>query len=453
MPGRNAVTRWSATGAALCAGLILSTSAHAGAFAIREQSSYYQGMSFAGAAAGDDISAMFWNSAAAAAAPGMNVSANAALVVPQREITATGGAFLGSGFFGAQSGNIGDPTFVPATYGNYQLNEQLFLGVALNSGFGFTTKPENQGWAGSPIGITSKIFSVNLNPNLAYKLTDTLTIGAGLQVQYVDVRLRSGPDNGVLSALPGSTVPGPLPGRETEGDDWGAGATAGIIWEPAPGTSLGVGFRSAIDVKLEGTCTGQGATNPPPLLGCNPAPAGEPVTAEFTLPELVSVGLSHQLTERFRVLGTVEWTNWSRLGTPLVLDTTGTPVDALELEYEDGWYYSIGAEYAYSPNVILRAGLGYEESPIGDDTRNIFLPDDERIWLSLGASAKLSESTKVDLGYSHLFIEDSPICQPQPGCTAATSVFFGEATGDIDIVTLGLTHNFGGPEPELESLK
>jgi len=65
--------RWSVAGAALCAGLVLSTSAHAGAFAVREQSSYYQGMSFAGAAAGDDISSMFWNSAAAAAAPGINV--------------------------------------------------------------------------------------------------------------------------------------------------------------------------------------------------------------------------------------------------------------------------------------------------------------------------------------------------------------------------------------------
>jgi len=400
-------------------------------------------MSFAGAAAGDDISSMFWNSAAAAAAPGINVSANAALVVPHTEIEATGGAFLG---LGAESGDIGDPTFVPASYANYQINERLFLGVGLNSGFGFTTKPDNTDWAGSPIGITSEIFSVNLNPNLAYKLTDTLTVGAGLQVQYIDVRLRSGSDNGIITRDPNN----PLEGRQTEGDDWGVGATAGVIWKPMTGTSLGVGFRSAIDVELDGTCTGTGATNAA-LGGCDTT--GEDVTADFTLPEMISVGLSHQLTDRIRILGTVEWTNWSRLGTPQVLDADGNSVDELELEYEDGWFYSVGAEYAYSPDLIVRAGVAYEESPVTDDTRNVFLPDDERIWLSVGATTKLSERTKVDIGYSHLFIEDSPICQPQPDCNPAAASFVGEATGDIDIVTLGITHNFGGPEPELEPLK
>ncbi|MFP4539160.1 MAG: aromatic hydrocarbon degradation protein, partial [Dichotomicrobium sp.] len=71
MPTINEFARWGAAGAALCAGLVFSTSAFAGGFAVREQSAYYQGMSFAGAAAGDDLSSMFWNSAAAAAAPGI----------------------------------------------------------------------------------------------------------------------------------------------------------------------------------------------------------------------------------------------------------------------------------------------------------------------------------------------------------------------------------------------
>ncbi len=432
--GKN-FTRWSVAGAALCAGLVASTSAFAGAFAVREQSSYYQGMSFAGSAAGDDLSSMFWNSAAAAAAPGTNVSVNAALVLPHREIEATGGAFLP---LGSDSGEIGDPTFIPATYANYQVNERLFLGVGLNSGYGFTTKPDNTDWAGSPLAITSKIFTVNINPNLAYKLTDTVTVGLGAQVQYTDVRVRSGPAPG-----------GSPPGRETEGDDWGVGATVGITWKPTSRTSLGIGYRSPIDVELHGTCAGTGLTNLA-LGGC--AAAGQSVTADLTLPEVVTASFSQQVSERFRVLGTVEWTNWSRLGTPQILDDGGTPVDQLTLEYEDGWYFSGGVEYAWSPDTILRGGLGYEISPIKDDTRNVLLPDDERIWLSAGFTTKLSESTKLDFGYSHLFVEDSPICQPQP-CDPATASFLGEATGDIDIVTVGLTHNFGAPEPELEPLK
>ncbi len=445
MPGGNGLMRkgayLSVAGAALCAGMMFSTSAFAGAFAVREQSSYYQGMSFAGSAAGDDLSSMFWNSAAAAAAPGINTSSNIALVLPDTEIDVTGGAFAAA-FGTAGSGDIGDLTLVPASYANYQINESWFIGVALNSQFGFTTKPDNTVYAGSPLGITSEVFSVNLNPNLAYKLTDELTVGVGVMVQYIDVRLRSGPN----PAVPALLIPA-LPGRETEGDDWGVGATAGVTWKPMPGTSIGIGYRSPIDVELDGTCTGAGLTTiGTPGGTCG---AGTNVTADFTLPEVVTASFSQQIGERFRVLGTVEWTNWSRLGTPQVEDGNGTSVDEIALEYEDGWFFSGGIEYAYTTDVVLRTGLAYEISPIDDDTRNVILPDDDRIWLSAGASMKLTESTKVDIGYSHLFIEESPICQPNPSC----ALFDGESDGDIDIVTIGVTHNWGGAREELEPLK
>jgi len=461
MPGGNGLVRkgayLSVAGAALCAGMMFSTSAFAGAFAVREQSSYYQGMSFAGSAAGDDLSSMFWNSAAAAAAPGINTSTNIALVLPDTSVDVTGGAFaaaLGT----AGSGDIGDATPVPASYANYQINESWFIGVGLNSQYGFRTKPDNTVYAGSPLGITSEVFSVNLNPNLAYKLTDTLTVGVGLQVQYIDVRLRSGAVPGDLDggmATPLDAIEG-LPGRTTEGDDWGIGATAGVIWKPMPGTSIGVGYRSPIEVELDGTCTGTGLTTVgTPGVTCG---AGTSVTAEFTLPELVTASFSQRIGERFRLLGTVEWTNWSRLGTPQVEDGSGTSVDEIALEYEDGWFFSGGVEYAYTPDVVLRSGVAYEISPIDDDTRNVILPDDDRLWLSFGATMKLTESTKVDIGYSHLFIDDSPICQPQPDCDPAgvgadTPLFAGEATGDIDIVTIGVTHNWGGAREELEPLK
>ncbi len=443
MPGRNAVTRWSAAGAALCAGLILSTSAHAGAFAVREQSSYYQGMSFAGAAAGDDISAMFWNSAAAAAAPGINVSANAALVVPHREIEATGGVFIqpspGLGL-DTESGEIGDPTFVPASYANYQFSDRLFFGVGLNSQYGFTTKPDNLEFAGTPIATTSKIFSVTVNPNVAYKITPDVTVGVGVQVLYADVRLRS--SNATL--ITGQD------GREVTVDDWAVGATAGVIWNPMPGTRLGLGYRSRIEVEADGTCTGVGPSAAPGSTGClNPTS----VEAELTLPDQVTASFSQRVGERWRVLGTVEWTNWSLVGKQAnFVDENGDVVDIFPLGYDDGWYFSGGVEYAWRPDTILRAGLGYEISPISDEARSPSLPDDERIWLSAGFSTKLSERTTIDVGYSHLFIDDAPICETEES-TPECAQFEAEATGDIDIVTLGITHNFGGPEPELEPLK
>jgi len=450
MPGGTSVLRWSAAGAALCAGLVLSTSAHAGAFAVREQSSYYQGMSFAGAAAGDDLSSMFWNSAAAAAAPGINVSANAAVVVPHTEIEAEGGALLAQ-VPGTDSGDIGDPTFIPATYANYQLSKDWFLGLALNSQYGFSTKPDNPDFAGTPLATTSRIFSVTANPNLAYKATPELTLGVGVQVLYADVRLTSSN----TTTVPVNGIPTQVDGRQVDADDWAFGATAGLIWEPTSETSMGVGYRSAIDVEAEGACQGAGLSTikaqtqfgtPQPGFTCDGG-----VSASLILPELVTASFSHQVDERFRLLGTVEWANWSRVNKrALFKDDSGNVVDVFDLDYDDGWFFSGGVEYAWRPDTILRAGVGYEISPISDEARQVSLPDNDRLWVSAGFSTKISESTKLDFGYSHLFIEDAPI---ETMNSAGAVLFEGEGTGDIDIVTLGLTHNFGGPEPELEPLK
>ncbi len=167
--------------AALAAGAAISE-AQAGGFGVREQSTQYQGTSFAGSATGGDLSSMFWNPAAAASADGINTVSSYTFAAPDSHLTATGGAFLQEGY-NARSGSYSGDFLIPASYANYQLNDRWYLGLALNSPFGFVTKPSNQ-WAGSPIETTSKVFSVDINPNLAYKITPQLTIGVGIQIEY-----------------------------------------------------------------------------------------------------------------------------------------------------------------------------------------------------------------------------------------------------------------------------
>jgi long-chain fatty acid transport protein len=277
-----------------------------------------------------------------------------------------------------------------------------------------------------------------------------LTVGVGLQALYADVRLRSSNTVQIPDGVVGTI---PVPGREVEADDWAFGATAGVIWNPMPGTRIGVGYRSNIKVNADGTCTGFGLSNlrAGPTQNCLGNPS---VEAELTLPDLITASFSQQFGERWKISGTVEWTNWSRVGEQANFVSGDDVVDVFPLGYDDGWFFSGGVEYAWSPDTILRAGLGYEKSPISDEERNVSLPDNDRVWLSAGFSTKLSESTKVDFGYSHLFVEDAPIETANPFAPlGGDNLFEGEATGDIDIVTVGVTHNFGVPEPELEPLK
>ena len=421
--------------------------AYGGGFGVREQSAYFLGSAFAGSAAGGDISSMFWNSAAAAALTGCNYASNYTGIFARAEETAVAGVLV-TGVPPAAPGltptstDVGTDAVVPSSFMTCQLSDKLFVGLGLNAPFGFLTKPDNTGWAGSPIAVTSKVFSIDINPTLAYKLTPQLTIGIGAQIEYFKIQLNHASFNSLVGPLAGS--------RSYEADDWGVGVTAGVIWQPLPGTSIGLGYRSAVGFDVSGKFV-----RPPGLTG-GPAVSAE-ATASLTLPDEVTFSFRQIVGPRWAILGTVEWQNWSRLGNVAAVGSgcgpTGT-CEVLNLNYRDGWYYALGAEYVYSPTLLLRAGVAYEISPIQDSTRDILLPDSNRVFLSLGASYKYSEQIIVDFGYSHVFLEDAPFCiasaAANPGgsthCNARTPaaavLLRGSSDNAADLVSLGIRYKF-----------
>jgi long-chain fatty acid transport protein len=426
-------------GAALLCGLgPLAPTVHAGGFAVREQSTTFLGAAFAGAAAGDDISSMYWNPAAAAATAGCSMASSYSLILGSSDETADGGLFATSPLV-PRSTDVGSDSLVPASYFACQLTDKLYAGVALNSPFGLLTKPDDTDWAGSPIAITSKVFSANLNPTLAYKVAPGLTIGVGLQIEYLKIRLNHG---SFSSPLP---LPAPLVGsRFYEADDWGVGATAGLLWQPLPGTSIGVGYRSVVGVDVEGQFR-RGAS-----VSSGPAVSTE-AEAGITLPEQVTLSVRQAVAPAWALLGTVEWTNWSRLGDVAAVGAGCGPsgiCEVLNLNFRDGWYFSLGTEYAYSPELLLRGGVGYEISPIEDSTRDILLPDSNRVFLSAGASYKYSDQIILDIAYTHIFFDDADFCIGSGGgsthCNSGTTTVLlsGDADVTVDIVALGLRYRF-----------
>ena len=165
----------------------MTTAAVAGGFAVREQSSSAQGASFAGSAAGFDLSSMYWNPAAVTRKSGINSESHAALILGQSDLTATAGTLDDPALGDATSGNIGDPALAPASYANYQLG-QFYVGVSINSPFGLTTKPERN-WRGRSLGQTSELLTINAAPTVGYKIMPGVAVAAGAQVQYINARL------------------------------------------------------------------------------------------------------------------------------------------------------------------------------------------------------------------------------------------------------------------------
>jgi long-chain fatty acid transport protein len=224
------------------------------------------------------------------------------------------------------------------------------------------------------------------------------------------------------------------------------GFTLGVSVEPIPGTELGLGFRSSIGHELEGTFEVDGLI------------AETPIVADLDLPEIVSFGIRQRITDSFRLLGTVEWANWSRLDEDVaVIDkTTGLEIDlnraqagaqGLPFFFDDGWLFAVGGEVDVTDRWTLRSGVAWEISPVEEDSRNTQVPDDDRLWLSAGTSYQATRNVSFDLGYTYLttFGTDISIDPTSPQFNGVP--FFADVESTAHIVAAAVKVKFGGPPP------
>jgi long-chain fatty acid transport protein len=424
----------SAVGAAAFVPSLSPRYAHAGAFAIREQSAYEQGASFAGeAVCGDSVAGTFWNSAVVNCAQGLVVEGSLTGIFPKSDITTNPfpGSLFGSGSpFGnfGDPGNIGEAALVPSAIIAYGINDHWSVGMTVNAPFGLSTESEFNS-AAQIYGRKSEVTSYNFNPVVGYRVNDVFSFGAGVQIQYFDVKLTQ-----AISPLPNA------PSAELKGDDIGWGFTAGVLITPTPDTEIGIGYRSWIKQSVDGNLT-------IPTVGVLP------VTTEPTLPDMISASFRQRLTPAFTLMGTAEWTNWSRFSTFAVTsNVTGTPVTYLPFEYDDGWFFSLGGEYALTDQWTVRGGVGWEISPISDQVRSVRLPDDDRLWLSVGATYAFNESLSLNIGYSFLTTFGTTI-NIGPGNPAyiAPVTYSADVDANVNIVSVGLKYRWGGLDKQREA--
>ena len=407
-----------------------ATGAQAGAFGIREQSTQAQGMSFAGAASGSGgVSSMFWNPAVITMRPGTVAEQNISFINLSGDITPTAGTNPGFLPLGG-SGEIGQGAVVPAGAKSYQVNDRLWLGLSTGAPFGLVTKPGPR-WAGEVYGQSSRVFTLAFNPVIGFKVNEWLSVAAGPNIEYFRLTLRQ--------ALP---IPGILPSNYPsaflKGDSWGVGFTAGATITPWDGTVLGIGYRSSVHHDIEGSIG-------VPLVAL--ARGAGQVTANLNTPEKVSFGLTQAISPVTRINLGFEWDNWTRLGNVgIVSRTLGVTVNNLPLNYKDGFLYSIGAEHDWSPNLTLRAGFAYEESPIDFSNRSVRLPDNDRYIASIGASYRWNEKLTLNAAYSHFFVPRGRILSGAGrDYNIGNIAFAGFADSSADIVSVGFRYNFHAP--------
>jgi long-chain fatty acid transport protein len=408
------------------AALLTPAAANATGYAIREQSGSMLGQAFAGQNAySNDPSIIFFNPAGMSALDGTRASAAVSYIHPKNEFDDDGSTapiLLGTD----DGGDAGQDAVVPAFYGMTSLGA-FRLGIGVNAPFGLSTE-YNDGWIGRYAALDSRLLTINVNPVVSYQVLNWLAIGAGAQIEKADARLTNAAFFGL--ALGDGDV-------ELQADDDVAfGFTAGALITPRPGTEIGIGFRSSIHHDLDGK-----AQIHVPVLGTTNMNA----SAELDTPESLGISIHQRVTDRLSLVGTVEWTNWSRFDELRVkFDTPGVPDSVTNEHWEDSYFFALGANYQLTDKLLLRSGVAYDQTPVQDNFRTARLPDEDRYWLALGATYAFNNSISVDVGYTHIFIRDSSIDEtfhPIPGNPAAGTLR-GDYQNSVDILAVQANFKF-----------
>jgi long-chain fatty acid transport protein len=417
-------------------------------FAIIEQSAASAGYAYAGAAAAaQDASTIFFNPAGMALQSGHQLQVGAHYIIPKAEFKNQGSTtVLGTPLTGGDGGDGGDPALVPNLFYRHDFNDKWKAGIGITAPFGLVTEYDN-GWVGRYHALKSELATININPSVAYRINDQWSVGAGVSFEYADAELSNAVDWGTILVGGGFAPPTAsqnLDGTATvEGDDWGIGANVGLMFQPLDTTRFGLHYRSSVDHTLEGNAT----FNTPAAAAAAAQAAGlvnTTVTADVTLPDIVSFSAYHAFNERWAILADVTWTNWSHLNELRIKFGTGADDSVTTLDWEDAWRYSLGAIFKPTAPWELRAGVAFDESPIPNARRRTpRIPGADRIWVTVGAGYRFSEMITVDFAYGHLFVDDPKV---DKDITEAENrlrgALVGEYDASVDIISAAVSFQF-----------
>lgn len=435
---------------------VTSLSAAGAGYQLFEQSGSGIGNAYAGAAASaEDASTLFYNPAGLSWLSGNQTVGALHALRPTADFTNAGTTTaLGAPASGGNGGDAGSVSILPNLYfATDMLGHGLTLGVGMNTPFGLSTQYDPD-WVGRYQAIKSELETINLHGAVSYRVNDMIAVAAGLNFLHANAELSNAIDFGAicfaqvdpLTCAAGGA--GLLPGNQgaiasdgnglVEGSDWGVGYTLGAVFEPMKGTRVGATFRSKVDFELEGY--GKFTT---PVLGpfaALTAPfTNTTASAALTLPEVAAFSVFSQLTPNWAVMADVTWTNWSRFDVLRVEYENLLPDTVVLQNWDDTFRYSAGLTYTLNDAWKFRTGVAYDESPVPDEFRTPRIPDEDRTWLTFGISHRISSAGTIDVGYLHVFVDDSDLDKVGE---SDGSRLRGSYDATVDVISLQYTHQF-----------
>lgn len=406
----------------------ISAPAHAAFFQLAENNASGLGNAYAGGAAiADDASTVWYNPAGMTRLSGQQFVAAGHFIQPSTEFdkdSANVHAAAGGGAInGGEGGDAGESAIVPNLYYTRQFSSQLFFGLGINAPFGLATDYEDD-WVGRYHALRSEITSVNINPAVAFKVNEAVSLGAGVSVQYIEANLTQAVDFGtacLLAQALGQVAAGTctalsLQPQQDDGhaditaDDTSLGYNLGVLWNITDATRLGLAYRSQIKHEVKGDADFDTPNAGAATFASGAGLVDTDASANVTLPATLSLSVFHQINPQWAVMGDVTQTRWSSLPELRIEFGSSASDSVVTLDLENAYRYAVGATFAPGGAWTYRAGVARDETPTPNaSVRTARLPDADRTWIALGAGFQPSPSLVFDFGFVHIKADDAEI--------------------------------------------
>ena len=431
--------------------LFSSTSAMAGGFRLPEAGAKAMGMGFAFTAQANDPSAIYFNPAGIMQLEGNN------LEVGVTYIKANGGTFTGTtpltGGLSVSETQKDLDFFVPNAFFTRRASPNFAYGVGIFAPFGTGQEYENRNTSIFRSQITKiDLMTLVVNPTVAWKVNEFLSVGAGIDFMYGKAELARTPV-GIDNA---TGFPANIFNSDLEGDGTAWGYNFGVLLTPTKQLKIGVAYRSKFDleikdgdVDLSNVFSGNINTPLGPLPPQGPAPIGfggpsfnTTGSATLHIPATLDLGVAYIL-DRLTLEVDASWTfwhSWKSLNIDNKDNRAFLPDTSSPKNWDDVVAIYIGGEYRVTDPLALRLGFRWDPTPVPAETMGPELPDADKLYYCAGAGYKVRNWT-FDLAY--MYVDKKDRTENNLRTEGGIPVGFnGKWTGDAHLVAFDIGYKF-----------
>lgn len=312
--------------------------------------------------------------------------------------------------------NIAPSAWVPNAHFVMPINDQFGIGASVTSNFGLSTE-YNKNYAAGSVGGKTDLRTMNLNLSGAYRLDNHFSFGLGFNAVYARAKIdRYAGDLGKLVAGSGvlpprlagpvSQIPQDTKIAHLKGDEWGFGWNAGMLYELDKNNRWGFTYRSKVKIDFDGDYKSELPSAYNQILGNFGLPMGTDGqtvggSLNLHLPAMYEASGYNRVAPKWAIHYSMTYTDWSDFK-QLKATRHGDTLLYKKENFKDAWRIALGTSYYYDDSWTFRTGIAFDDSPVPTDNRSISIPDQDRVWLSAGATYALNEDASIDVGASYM---------------------------------------------------